>query len=118
MGVRSILHYFCTRICNRRGVVECNIGALRRWSVQSEIGKACGGRRIKMSGQREAQVRNGGRGSLDRGAPDRDDSSAQGPSRLFVFVVRRLASYEKCRKNWEGSQIIQLISDRIGAMHG
>src|SRR5580693_136130 len=30
MGVRSILPYFCARICNRRGVIECNIGALRQ----------------------------------------------------------------------------------------
>jgi hypothetical protein len=62
-----------------------------------------------MSGQREAQVRNGGRSSLDSRAPDRDDTSAEGPSRLLLLVVRRLASYEKRRENQEGPRVAKLI---------
>src|SRR5260370_13519501 len=63
------------------------------------------GQRIKMSGQRETEVRKRRRSVGDSRTPDRNRQCAKGTSRLSMLLVRRLAYNEKSRKMREGSHI-------------
>jgi len=58
-----------------------------------------------MSREWEAEVRERKWSSGDSRAPDLDGECAEGTSSLSVFLVRRLASHEKCSKNQERSQM-------------